>query len=179
MIQEGLRGVVRIPSGTAHALDSHAFPIPVMGKTGTTNSYRDALFVGSTFGPNGITVAVRIGFDDNRSLGARETGALAALPVFREIMLKVYQDKLAGPVPVFPADIESNIDAYLNGDLPGKEQELSLGSPDAIKPADDGTGGCLLSARIPSANSCEQSPILLRSIYRLKDKRGRIVFANE
>ena len=51
MIQEGLRGVVRIPSGTAHALDASSFPIPVMGKTGTTNSYRDALFVGSTYGP--------------------------------------------------------------------------------------------------------------------------------
>ena len=32
-------------------------------------------FVGSTFGPNGITLAVRIGFDDNRSLGTIETGA--------------------------------------------------------------------------------------------------------
>jgi len=61
---------------------------------------------------------VRIGFDDNRSLGAKETGALAALPVFREIMLKVYEEKLAGPVPVFPAAMESNIDAYLKGELP-------------------------------------------------------------
>lgn len=34
LIQEGLRGVVRIPTGTAHALDSRAFPIAVMGKTG-------------------------------------------------------------------------------------------------------------------------------------------------
>jgi membrane carboxypeptidase/penicillin-binding protein len=179
MIQEGLRGVVRIPSGTAHALDSHAFPIPVMGKTGTTNNYRDALFVGSTFGPNGITVAVRIGFDDNRSLGPKETGALAALPVFREIMLKVYQDKLAGPVPVFPADMESNIDAYLNGGLPGKEQELSLGSSDATKVAADGTEGCRLLAKIPPASPCGQSPFLLRSIYRHRDERGRIVFTNE
>jgi penicillin-binding protein 1A len=102
IIQEGLRGVVRIPSGTAHALDSPAFSIPVMGKTGTTNNYRDALFIGSTYGPDGITVAVRIGFDDNRSLGARETGALASLPAFREIILKVYQEKLAGPAPRFP-----------------------------------------------------------------------------
>jgi penicillin-binding protein 1A len=120
MIQEGLRGVVRIPSGTAHALDSYAFPIPVMGKTGTTNNYRDALFVGSTFGPNGITVAVRIGFDDNRSLGAKETGALAALPVFREIILKVYQEKLVGPAPRFPVEIEENIDAYLKGRVPAE-----------------------------------------------------------
>jgi len=61
LIQEGLRGVIRIPTGTAHALDSRLFPIAVMGKTGTTNEFRDALFVGSTYGLEGITVAVRIG----------------------------------------------------------------------------------------------------------------------
>ena len=88
LIQEGLRGVVRIPTGTAHALDSRAFPIAVMGKTGTTNEFRDALFVGSTYGADGITVAVRIGFDDNRSLGPKETGARVALPVFQELMLR-------------------------------------------------------------------------------------------
>jgi len=52
LIQEGLRGVVRIPTGTAHALDSRAFPIAVMGKTGTTNDFKDALFIGSTYGPD-------------------------------------------------------------------------------------------------------------------------------
>jgi len=112
-IQEGLRGVVRLPSGTAHALDGSDFPIPVMGKTGTTSDFRDALFVGSTYGPQGITVAVRIGFDDNRALGRKETGGRAALPIFREIMLRVYKDKLVGPVPQFPREIEDRIDAYL------------------------------------------------------------------
>jgi membrane carboxypeptidase/penicillin-binding protein len=48
-----------------------------MGKTGTTSDFRDALFVGSTYGPGGITVAVRIGFDDNRALGKKETGGPA------------------------------------------------------------------------------------------------------
>ena len=115
LIQEGLRGVVRIPTGTAHALDS-GFPIAVMGKTGTTNEFRDALFVGSTFGPEGITVAVRLGFDDNRSLGLKETGARVALPVFKEIMLRVYRDKLVGPVPEFPTQMEQRINAYLAGD---------------------------------------------------------------
>src|ERR1044071_3160065 len=85
LIQEGLRGVVRIPGGTAHALDSRDFPIAVIGKTGTTNDFRDALFVGSTYGPEGITIGVRIGFDDNRSLGPKETGARVALPVLGEI----------------------------------------------------------------------------------------------
>ena len=81
LIQEGLRGVVRMPAGTAHSLDSAAFPIPVMGKTGTSNDFRDALFVGSTYGAGGLTVAVRIGFDDYRSLGAGETGGRLALPI--------------------------------------------------------------------------------------------------
>src|SRR5207302_5504484 len=109
LIQEGLRGVVRIPAGTAHALDSRGFPIAVMGKTGTTNEFKDALFVGSTYGIDGITVAVRIGFDDNRSLGSRETGGRVALPVFQELMLRVYRDKLAGPVPSFPLEMEQRI----------------------------------------------------------------------
>jgi penicillin-binding protein 1A len=86
-----------------------------MGKTGTTNNFRDALFVGSTYGPEGITIAVRIGFDDNRSLGPRETGGRVALPVFKEIMLKVYREKLTGPVPKFPAHMEQSINAYLEG----------------------------------------------------------------
>jgi penicillin-binding protein 1A len=117
LIQEGLRGVVRIPGGTAHALDSGGFPFAVMGKTGTTNEFRDALFVGSTYGSDGITVAVRIGFDDNRSLGAKETGARAALPVFQEIVTAAYRKKLVGPAPRFPVEMEQRIDVYLKGDL--------------------------------------------------------------
>ncbi len=113
LIQEGLRGVVRLPSGTAHSLDSRAFGIPVMGKTGTTSDFRDALFVGSTYGPQGITVAVRIGFDDNRKLGANETGGRTALPIFREILLRIYKDGLVGAAPPFPREIEQGIDEYL------------------------------------------------------------------
>jgi penicillin-binding protein 1A len=115
LIQEGLRGVVRIPTGTAHTLDSSGFPIAVMGKTGTTNEFRDALFVGSTFGIEGITVAVRIGFDDNRSLGPQETGGRVALPVFKDLMLRVYREQLAGPAPAFPRQMEQNITDYLAG----------------------------------------------------------------
>jgi penicillin-binding protein 1A len=113
LIQEGLRGVVRLPSGTAHALAARAFPIAVMGKTGTTNEFRDAIFVGSTYGPDGITAAVRIGFDDNRSLGSSETGGRLALPVFQELMAGVYRDKLVGTAPAFPAGMEARITAAL------------------------------------------------------------------
>jgi penicillin-binding protein 1A len=118
LIQEGLRGVVRLPGGTARALSGRAFPIPVMGKTGTTSDFRDALFVGSTYGAQGITVAVRIGFDDNRTLGPRETGGRTALPVFREIVARVYADALVGTVPQFPREMEDRIDAYLAAPAP-------------------------------------------------------------
>lgn len=108
-IQEGLRGVVRIPEGTAHALDS--LGIPIMGKTGTTNDFRDALFVGSTYGPDGVTVAVRIGYDDNRSLGGKETGARAALPIFKEIVQGIY--RVRGGSPLFPREMEQRIGEYV------------------------------------------------------------------
>ena len=113
-IREGLRGNVRLPNGTAHSLAASDFPIPVGGKTGTTNNFRDALFVGFTYGVDGITVAVWVGFDDYSQLALRETGARVALPIFKEIMLEVYGQNLIGPAPEFPDNIEKNIDTYLN-----------------------------------------------------------------
>jgi penicillin-binding protein 1A len=133
LIQEGLRGVVRIPSGTAHALDSRAFPIAVMGKTGTTNDFKDALFIGSTYGADGVTVAVRIGFDDSHSLGSKETGARVALPVFQEVMLGLYRDQIAGLAPAFPPQMEQRITQYLQGDAPAAvvDAATSMGSTNA------------------------------------------------
>jgi penicillin-binding protein 1A len=179
MIQEGLRGVVRIPSGTAHVLDSRAFPVPVMGKTGTTSDYRDALFVGSTYGPDGITVAIRIGFDDNRTLGRQETGGRAALPVFRELMLKIYQEKLVGPAPPFPADMEKSIDAYLRGDLPGREQTPLLTSPSAVGLAENATDGCCVAPTFLPTNPCSQPGNSAHPIYHTKNERGHAVFTND
>lgn len=127
LMQEGLRGVIRLDGGTAHSLDATSFPIPVAGKTGTTTDFKDAIFVGWTYGADGITIGVRVGFDNpgmgydedgrwglgpKRGLGNKETGGRTALPVFREIALRVYKEKLAGPVPQFPPEIETHIDEY-------------------------------------------------------------------
>ena len=131
MIQEGLRGVVRMPTGTAHALDSTGFP-PVMGKTGTTSDYRDALFIGSTYGPDGITIAVRIGFDDDRSLGVRESGSLAALPIFREAMSAIYRQRLVGPAPRFPDAIEASISASLAPPPESLGDAVTIGLPQGM-----------------------------------------------
>ena len=91
-----------------------------MGKTGTTNDFKDALFVGSTYGVDGITVAVRIGFDDGRSLGSRETGGRVALPVFREVMQRVYESRITGAAPSFPRAIEQRITQYLTNPIAGR-----------------------------------------------------------
>ena len=56
---------------------------PVAGKTGTSNSYKDALFVG--FAPS-VATGVWVGNDDGSTLGDGETGARAALPIWTEFM---------------------------------------------------------------------------------------------
>jgi membrane peptidoglycan carboxypeptidase len=122
-IQEGLRGVVRLPSGTAHALAADEFGIPVMGKTGTSSDFRDALFVGSTYGPEGVTVAVRIGYDDNRELGEKETGGRAALPIFRDVVQGIYTQGLTGTAPVFPEEMEQRITDYVAAAVEENSQE--------------------------------------------------------
>jgi penicillin-binding protein 1A len=59
---------------------------PVAGKTGTTNDYRDAWFVGYT---TNLVAAVWVGFDDMRPLGPLETGARAASPIWVAFMKNV------------------------------------------------------------------------------------------
>ena len=67
---------------------------PVAGKTGTTNEYRDAWFVGYTAN---LTAAVWVGFDDTTPLGALETGARTASPIWVLFMKNV----LTGPPEEF------------------------------------------------------------------------------
>lgn len=60
---------------------------PAAGKTGTTNDYRDAWFIGYT---PGLVSGVWVGYDDHRSIGPKETGARAALPIWVEFMKKAH-----------------------------------------------------------------------------------------
>jgi penicillin-binding protein 1A len=59
---------------------------PVYGKTGTTNDYTDAWFVGFD---DSLAVGVWVGRDDHTPIGPKETGARAALPIWIEFMQKV------------------------------------------------------------------------------------------
>ncbi|MCK5073872.1 MAG: PBP1A family penicillin-binding protein [Bacteriovoracaceae bacterium] len=74
-----LKGVVLHGTGMSTKSISHF----IGGKTGTTNNYVDAWFIG--FSSN-IATGVWTGFDDNKTLGWGETGAKSALPIWREFM---------------------------------------------------------------------------------------------
>jgi penicillin-binding protein 1A len=67
--------------GTAAAASRMSYSLA--GKTGTTNDFTDAWFIG--FSPS-ITCGVWLGFDEKKSLGNKETGATAALPVWMKFM---------------------------------------------------------------------------------------------
>jgi penicillin-binding protein 1B len=79
IINSLLRGVVK--SGTGRSLENKGINWPVAGKTGTTNNYRDAWFVGYT--PD-LLALVWVGFDNGDSI--KSTGAQAALPIWAELM---------------------------------------------------------------------------------------------
>jgi penicillin-binding protein 1A len=74
-----LQGVVQQGTATAALKLKH----PLAGKTGTTNDFTDAWFVG--FSPS-ITCGVWIGYDEKKTLGNKETGGEAALPVWIDFM---------------------------------------------------------------------------------------------
>lgn len=90
-----LREVVLHGTGVA----ASKMPYPLAGKTGTTNDFTDAWFVG--FSPS-LTCGVWIGYDEKKSLGGNETGGHAALPIWIQFMNVALAGKDPGefqPVP--------------------------------------------------------------------------------
>lgn len=88
-----------VQKGTGQAAKSLGRPIA--GKTGTTNEFINAWFIGGT--PNLVT-GVYVGFDDRRSLGETESGAHAALPIWINFMREALK-----PLPVVPFAIPEGI----------------------------------------------------------------------
>ena len=92
-----LEGVVK--RGTGRNLRD--LKLTLAGKTGTTNKNMDAWFLGFT---SKIVIGVYVGFDEPESLGRYETGAKAALPIFKNFIKKVVKKKEALPFKI-PKDI--------------------------------------------------------------------------
>jgi penicillin-binding protein 1A len=94
---------------------------PFGGKTGTTNDFTDAWFVG--FSPS-VTCGTWVGFDDRTSLGSKETGAKAALPIWMDFMKAAIAGK--------------DDEKFAEADAPKKVLAVPLQDGDVpVKPASD------------------------------------------
>jgi len=108
-----LRAVTAHGTGAAVAQMKH----PLGGKTGTTSDYTDAWFLG--FSPS-VTCGVWVGFDSRESLGEKETGAKAALPIWMTVM----KTAIAG----------KDNEQFLADQAPDLKQAQSQAQPPAQKP---------------------------------------------
>jgi penicillin-binding protein 1A len=121
-----MEGVVQRGTGTA----ARALNRPVAGKTGTTNDYKDAWFVGFT--PE-LAVGIYVGFDQPRSMGSSSTGGGMVVPIFTNFMAKALAGRPPTPFNVPPGMTT----AWINPNSGAKAFEGEASIKEAFKP---GTG---------------------------------------
>lgn len=129
--------------GTAKSLAGFSRNRPAAGKTGTTDDYRDAWFIGYT--PDLIT-GIWMGYDKPKSLGKRFTGGAACAPVWGRFMMAALKDR---PVADFPQP-EGVVSVLIDPETgypaaegcPSKREELFLSGtePAEICPKHGGAG---------------------------------------
>jgi penicillin-binding protein 1A len=85
-----MEGVVKRGTGTG----ANSLGRPVAGKTGTSNDYKDAWFIGFT--PE-LAVGVYVGFDRPRNMGRQATGGELAVPIFTDFVAKALEGKPPTP----------------------------------------------------------------------------------
>jgi penicillin-binding protein 1A len=116
---------------------------PLAGKTGTTNDFTDAWFIG--FSPR-LTCGVYVGFDDHRTLGPKEEGSRVALPIWMDFMGQMLKDQPVeefpnSPLLTDPAQVKEIIANANNGEmlasdssLPASGQTAGSATPPSSKP---------------------------------------------
>ncbi|MFZ5863387.1 MAG: penicillin-binding protein 1A [Nitrospirota bacterium] len=109
-----------VQSGTGQR--ARALGRPVAGKTGTTNEFADAWFVG--YAPN-LAAGVWVGFDDRRSLGDREAGASVALPVWVEFMRAAFSHLPVQAFAIPDGIVFAKVDPK-TGELAGPDAEAKV-----------------------------------------------------
>jgi len=137
-----LQAVVR--QGTAVAASQMKHPFG--GKTGTTNDFTDAWFIG--FSPS-VTCGTWIGYDDRQSLGEKETGARAALPMWMDFMKAAIANK---PDETFAAEgaPKKTLDVPLNrGVVAAPKEAPEEEEPDAPTSPKVGTSVAPSSTALP------------------------------
>lgn len=110
-----MKGVV--DRGTASGVIN--LPVPVAGKTGTTNDARDVWFIGFT---SNIAAGCYIGHDQPRGLGRGAYGASLCGPVFQEFMTQAVEKFGGGPFEVPPGGQFIKIDRFTGARL-GDDEE--------------------------------------------------------
>jgi penicillin-binding protein 1A len=117
LITSLLKATIEEPGGTGGG--ARALGREVAGKTGSSNGYYDAWFIG--FSPQ-IATGVWVGFDSERSLGVGEVGGRSALPIWVEYMKQAHENlpEISFPVPkeIVFASIDNN-----TGKLPDKNSK--------------------------------------------------------
>ena len=133
-----LKGVIQEGTGRRARHLKHS----AAGKTGTTNGYYDAWFIGYT---SSISTGVWVGFDNEDSLGQGEGGARAALPIWYQYMKNVHKDMELLEFEVPPNIVFANIDndtgylassssqkitkqAFLEGTAPKEQNKIATES---------------------------------------------------
>lgn len=112
-----------INGGTAASVRRAGFKRPAAGKTGTTDNFSDNWFIGYT--PQ-ITAGAWVGFDDKTSIGADQTGASNALPIWTKFMLAATRDYPNADFKVPPGILFRDID-------PETGELACDGCPEAIR----------------------------------------------
>ena len=102
--------------GTAARVWASGFTHPSGGKTGTTNDYTDAWYIGFT---KQYTMGVWIGSDSPGTMGAGHTGTEDALPVWLAVMTELHKDLPRLPFPV-PAGVSSRGICNYTGKVAGE-----------------------------------------------------------
>lgn len=119
VITDMLRGAITDPNGTAQRAASLGRDIA--GKTGSTNGYFDAWFIGYT---NQIATGVWVGFDKERSIGMGEVGGKAALPIWLEYMkaaqANLPEERFSIPSGVKIVDLDADSGRLANTTSPRK-----------------------------------------------------------
>ncbi len=108
-----------VQNGTAQKAKS--LERPVGGKTGTTNGFTDAWFIGFT--PS-ITAAVWVGYDAERALGNKQSGSVVALPIWIECMQEILKDR---PIEQFASmELGGQISDESSGSAPLDRKRLFI-----------------------------------------------------
>jgi penicillin-binding protein 1A len=126
--------------GTAAAARASGFKKPAAGKTGTTDDYKDAWFIGFT---TSLTAGVWVGFDKPQRTVAQGYGATMALPVWVEVMNAASEQRYPALTLRTPGEVGSSSVSLPppsgGGPSPGPSNDATGGPPRVVPVAPSGT----------------------------------------